>query len=412
MPILENIRILDLSMYMAGPYCTWILGDLGAEVIKVESCSNPDPLRIEARGIYPAEDPGEHPWNRSGMINDRNRNKYGITLDLTKPRGKDIFKKLVEISHVVVENFQAGVMNKLQIDYSILRKVNPSIVMISLSSQGLTGPESNYRSFGPTIEETSGLLSITGYPDEPPYISSLAFPDVLAGMSGVGLILAALRYCRRTGKGLHIDLSQRELAASVIGEAVMDCVMNNRVWSAMANRHPFMAPHGCYKCRGEDKWVTIAISHDRQWRQLCRIMGQPELSGDSRFGDTLNRHKHQEDIDRIIENWTKSQDQYEVQNKLQKAGIAAGAVLNAEALFNDPHLKDRDAFNVVTHPEAGTHAHVRNPLRLSKNLHDNHHRPAPCLGEHNATILGDLLGMTPGEIEELEKLGIIGTVPF
>jgi benzylsuccinate CoA-transferase BbsF subunit len=410
MGILKDTRILDLSRYMAGPFCTWILGDLGAEVIKIESCRHPDALRIEARGIYPGENPGEKPWNRSGMINDRNRNKYGITLDLTMPRGKEIFKKLVKISHVVVENFHAGVLDKLGIDYGTIRTVNPSIVLISLSSQGLTGPEGGYRSFGPTIEETGGLLSITGYPEEPPYLSTLAFPDILAGMSGSGLVLAALRYSRRTGKGLHIDLSQRELTTAVIGEAVMDYVMNKRIWSAKANRHPFMAPHGCYRCKGEDKWVTIAVGSDRQWKRLCRLMGRPELTEYGRFGDILNRCKHHDEIDQIIEDWTKNRDQYEVQNRLQEAGIAAGAVLNAETLFKDPHLKDRNAFNVVTHPEAGIHAHVRNPIRLSKNKHDNP-RPAPCLGEHNAYVLGNLLGMAPDEMEELDKTGVIGTIP-
>jgi benzylsuccinate CoA-transferase BbsF subunit len=281
---------------------------------------------------------------------------------------------------------------------------------MSLSSQGLSGPEKNYRSFGPTIEETSGLLSITGYPGEPPYISSLAFPDVLAGMSGIGLVLAAIRYCRKKGKGIHIDLSQRELATSVIGEAVMDYAMNKRVWSAMGNRHSVMAPHGCYRCRGEDKWVTIAVSDDKQWRKLCELMGHPELMEDERFKDILNRHKHHENLDRLIEAWTMTKDPYEAQDNLQQAGIAGGVVLNAKSIIENPHLKERAFFNRITHPKAGTHIYTDNPLRFSK-LSRQSQRPAPCLGQHNAYVYSDLLGLSATELDELERQGVIGTIP-
>ena len=407
---LEDIRILDLSRYLVGPFCTWILADTGAEVIKIESCSNPDPLRIEARGIYPGGEPGESPWNRSGMINERNRNKYGITLDLTTSQGKEIFLELVRISEVVVENFQAEVMNKLGLSYEVLKGVNPSIIIISLSSQGLTGPERNYRSFGPTLEETGGLLSITGYSGEPPYLSTLVFPDLLGGVFGVGLVVAALRYSRKTGKPLHIDLSQRELTTCVIGEAIMDYAMNQRVWAAMGNQHPFLSPYGCYQCKGEDNWVTIAVSSDEQWKTLCELIGRPGLAKDSRFSDVLSRHNHQEELNRLIEEWTRTRDHYDIQSKLQKAGIAAGAVLNTEELFSDPHLKEREFFDLVEHPEAGAHYYLGRPFKLSKTP-GRTRKPAPCLGEHNAYIYGEVLGLSPEKIAELEKEGVIGTTP-
>ena len=409
--LLNDIRVLDLSRYLAGPFCTWILADLGAEVIKVESCRTPDPLRMEARDIYPEGNPGTEPWNRSGMINDRNRGKYGITCDLKMDRGKEIFKKLVKISDVVVENFQAGVMKKFNLDYTILKAVNPSVVMISLSSQGLTGPEKNYRSFGPTIEETSGLLSITVYPGEPPYISSLAFPDLLAGMLSIGIILAGIRHARKTGLGMHIDLSQRELATSVMGEAVMDYVMNQRVWSAMGNRHPATGPYGCYRCKGEDAWVTIAVFNDEQWLQLCALMEQPKLAKDIRFEDALGRHRFQDELDPIITKWTAVHDPYDVQERLQQVGIPGGAVLNAKSIIENPHLKERSFFKQATHPVAGTHTYIGNPIRFSK-ASPCGQRPAPCLGEHNAFVYGELLGFAPTEIDELEQQGVIGTVPI
>jgi len=410
MSALKDIRVLDLGTYFAGPNCAWHLATMGAEVIKIESCRHPDPLRIAAREVYPGGEPGERPWNRSGMINERNRNKYGITLDLTASRGKEIFLRLIKISDVVVENFQAGVMKRLGMDYPVLAEANPKIILLSLSSQGLTGPEKDYRSFGPTLEQTSGLLSITGYPGEPPYISSLAFPDLVAGTLGPGLILAALRHVRRAGKGVHIDLSQRESATNVIGEVIMDYVMNQRLWEPMGNRHPFMTPHGCYRCKGEDSWVTIAVSSDEEWRQLCGIMARTELAEDSRFLNALARHKHQEKLDKIIEEWTRGQDHYDIQAKLQEVGIAAGAVLDTRELFDDPHLGERQFFEKVTHPEAGTSLHPGTPIRLSK-MPEGTHMPAPCLGEHNTYIYNKLLGLSDAEIAELEGEGLIGIVP-
>jgi crotonobetainyl-CoA:carnitine CoA-transferase CaiB-like acyl-CoA transferase len=407
---LDQIRVLDLSRYYAGPFACWLLAGLRAQVIKIESCRQPDPLRLEARGLYPDGEPGQKPWNRSGMINDRNRNKLGITVDLAAPEGKGIFIALVKISDIVVENFQADVMNKFGLAYPVLQEVNPAIIMISLSSQGLRGPESNCRSFGANLEQLGGLLSITGYPDEPPYISSLSFPDPLAGMYGAGLALTALYTRRKTGKGTHIDLSQREATTCVVGETVMDFVMNGRVQSANGNRHQFMAPHGCYKCWGDDRWVTIAIDSDEAWSNLCKLMARTDLIDHPKFADSLSRYQNQEEIDVIIGGWTQSQDHYQVQNKLLEAGIAAGAVLDASETFDNPHLKSRNSFESISHPEAGTHLYAATPLRFAKQERAAG-RPAPRLGEHNYYVFGELLKMTQAQIAELERKGVIGSAP-
>jgi len=407
---LEGIRVLDLGMFMAGPYCGGLLADMGAEVIKVESCRRPDPLRIQARSVYPNGEPGERPWNRSGMINERNRNKLGITLDLTLPRGREIFKRLLKISDVVLENFSRRVVSSLQLDYQILKKVNPALIMISLSSQGLTGPEKDNVSFGPTLEQIGGLAYLTGYPDQISSFSSYAYPDSLAGVLGVGAVVAALRYRQKTGKGMHIDLSQRELATCAIGEAMMDYSMNSRVRKAIGNRHPSMSPYGCYPCQGEDEWVTIAITSDEQWLRFCKVMGRPELAEDSRFSDLLSRLQNQDELDRIISKWTKQQEHYQIMRSLQEARVAAGAVLTTKELFNDPHLRERQFFKTQAHPEAGTFPYKGRPIRLSKTPLRSE-MPAPCLGEHNTYVYGTLLGMTQDEINQLEREGIIGTIP-
>lgn len=407
---LEGIRILDAGMFMAGPYCGAILADLGAEVIKVESCRRPDPLRIQARGIYPHGVPGDRPWNRSGMINERNRNKFGITLDLTLPKGKEVFKRLVKISDVVLENFSRRVMASWELDYPVLSQVNPAIILMSLTSQGLTGPEKDYVSFGPTLEQIGGLSHITGYPDQISAFASFAYPDMLAGVLAAGAVIAALRYRNRTGRGMHIDLSQRELATCCIGEVMMDYAINKRVHRAAGNRHHSMAPYGCYPCQGEDQWVTIAIASDEEWHRFCELMGKPELAADERFSDTLSRWKNQDQLDRIISEWTRQRDHYEIMTSLQQAGLAAGAVLTVKELFSDPHLREREFFKTQTHPQAGTFPYKGRPLRLSKTPL-RHDMPAPCLGEHNTYIYGKLLEMSQEEIDEMEREGIIGTVP-
>ncbi|MDP2919956.1 MAG: CoA transferase [Dehalococcoidia bacterium] len=407
---LKGIRVLDMGMFMAGPYCGAILADLGAEVIKIESCRRPDPIRVQARGIYPNRIPGERPWNRSGMINERNRNKLGITLDLTLPKGKEVFKRLVKVSDVVVENFSRKVLTGWELDYPALREVNPSIIMMSLTSQGLTGPEKDYVSFGPTLEQIGGLAHLTGYPDQISAFASFAYPDMLAGALAPGLIIAALRYRNGTGKGMQIDLSQRELATFCIGEVMMDYAMNKRVRNEAGNRHSSMAPYGCYPCQGEDRWVTIAIASDEEWRRFCQVMGKPELAEDTRFLDVLSRWKNQDELDGIITRWTKEHEHYDVMRKLQEAGLTAGAVLDMRELFNDAHLKERDFFHVETHPEAGSFPYKGRPLRLTRTPL-RREMPAPSLGEHNYHVYGTLLGMSREEIQLMEKEGVIGTVP-
>lgn len=407
---LDGIRILDLGMFWAGPYAGGILADLGAEVIKVESCRRPDPLRIQARGLYPHGDPGERSWNRSGMINDRNRNKYGITLDLSVPHGKEVFRRLVKVSDVVVENFSRRVVRNLELEYPILSQVNPAIILLSLSSQGIDGPEKDNVSFGPTLEQIGGLAALTGYPDEMSSFASYAYPDALAGMLGAGSVIAALRHRRLTGKGTHIDLSQRELTSCIIGETLMDYAMNQRVHEPLGNRDASMAPCGCYPCRADDEWVTIAVGSDREWASLCRVMGRADLVNDNRFANVLSRWENQDELDTIISDWTRDQDHYQVMTSLQEVGVAAGAVLTVAELMDDPQMKERDFFPVQTHPEAGAFPCKGKPMWFSRTPLRND-MPAPCLGEHNSFVYGTLLGMTDQEIHDLEEEGVIGTMP-
>jgi crotonobetainyl-CoA:carnitine CoA-transferase CaiB-like acyl-CoA transferase len=407
---LEGVRVLDLGQFWAGPYTGRMLGDAGAEVIKIESQRRPDILRLQVRGVYPQRDPGEHPWNRSGMVNERNRNKYGLCLDLTTPEGQDIFKKLAKISDLVIENFSLGVMDKFGLGFSDLHEVNPRLVMLSLTSQGLTGPEASYSSYGTTLEQIGGLLGITGYPHRTPGFSSTAFPDPLAAMLGLPAALVALHEARRTGRGRHVEISQRELSTHTIGEAVLERMMTGRSPDPIGNRSNACAPQGAYPCAGEDMWVALTVTSSEEWASLAAAIGRPELAQDERYSTSAGRMEHHDEIDAIIADWTSNLEHRDAARLLQAAGVPAGAVLDVSEIYEDPHLDVRGFFEAVQDTEAGQHRYIGRPFRFSATPLGSY-RPAPLLGEHNAFILSTLLGMDQAEIESLEAKGVIGTVP-
>ncbi len=407
---LTGIRVLDLGMFWAGPFAGKWLADAGAEVIKVESCSHPDNLRILARGVYPGGEPGEHPWNRSGMINERNRNKLGITLELGKDQGRDLLRRLVKLSDVVIENFSTRVLANWQLDYPRLREINPKIILASIYSQGATGPESSFVSFGGTLEQLAGLTYITGYPDELPGIPAVQLPDPLGGAMAAGLILAALRLGRLTGEGAHIDLSQRENVVSLLGDVFMDYAMNGRVVERMGNRDKHMAPQGAYRCQGEDAWVTLSVANDEQWTGLCRAIGRPELIFDERFETLLARHRNHDAIDELITRWTASRSKNEAMRLLQEWGVPSGAVYDAQDLYRDHQLSARGFWEEIEDHEAGTHAYPGRPFRLSQTPLTTR-IPTPTLGQDNDYVFRQLLGMTAEEVSRLTAEGIIGTEP-
>jgi len=414
---LEGVRIVDLSMWFAGPMASRLLADMGAEVIKIESLRHIDPWRgpvkpdPRIRDRFPARIESDRPYNCSAGFNLQNRNKYGITLDLETHQGKDLFKKLVGISDIVLENYSPRVMANFGLDYPVLKEINPQIIMVSLPALGRTGPEKDYVAFGQTIDCMSGMAYRTGYIGEEPMLQSgLSYGDPLSGMNAAFASLAALHFRRKSRQGMHIDLSQVEALISFNADAVMDYTMNGRVQERMGNRHPSMAPHGCYRCKGEDEWVVIAIPSDAAWHRFCQVVGQPSWAEDARFSDVLSRYQHQGELDSLIEAWTLKHDHYEVMDVLQQAGIPAGPVLDAKELVEDPHLDERGLFEMVTHPEAGTHPYIGMYAKLSKTP-GSIRLPAPCLGEHNQYVFRELLGLSQEEITGLEEEGIIGTDP-
>jgi len=412
---LKGIRVIDLSMWFAGPMCTRLLGDMGAEIIKVESLKHIDPWRgpvdpQRVRERFPNRKITDRPYDCSPGFNLQNRNKCGITLDLGTPKGKKIIKQLVKISDVLVENYSPRVMPKLGLDYPVLRRTNPELIMMSLPALGRTGPDKDFLAFGQTIDCMSGMAYLTGYLGEGPMLQSgLSYGDPLSGMNAAFAVISALLYRRRTGKGLHIDLSQVEGLVSFNADSILDYTMNGRIRERMGNRDRSMAPHGCYRCRGEDRWLVIAVPSDEVWQRFCRAIGEPAWTEDERFADVLGRYDRQDELDRLIESWTLQYDHYEVMHILQSAGVPAGPVLDPKEMLEDSHFNARGIFEVVPHRIAGTHPYVgafahfsRTPITIRT--------PAPCLGEHNEYVFSELLGMTREEIAELERMGITGNV--
>lgn len=413
---LDGLRVIDLGRIWSGPLVTRLLGDFGAEVIKVESLAGrgvfSGPMSRQSRLLeeFPHLDPGERPWNRASMFNDLNRNKHSVVLDLSTPEGADLFLKLVRISDVVAENYTPRVMANFGLDYANLKTAREDIIMLSMPAFGMTGPYRTFPGYGNTIEPVAGLTHLTGYPGGPPYPLGMIAGDVLAALHGVSAVLTALWHRHATGSGQHIDLSQAEAQTSVIGETILGYAMNRKLLPRIGNQHPHMTPHGCYRCRGDDSWVTIAVSSDEEWRGLSEAIGHPAWTADSRFADQHGRLRCRDELDALMQAWTLGHDHYEVMHILQAAGVAAGPVLTGREVLDDPHLAARGFFVDIPHPDAGTHRYAGAPIRLSKTP-ATFRLPAPCLGEHNDYVLGELLGLSGEEIARLTADGITGNTP-
>lgn len=412
---LEGVRAIDAGEVLAGAHPTTLLGDMGAEVIKVEAIQRYQSVRGgigTGVNMYPNGEPGEHPWNRAAGHNHINRNKMGITLDLNHPRGVEIFKSLVAISDIVTENFRTGVMEKFGLDYPDLVKVNPSIILVSLPGFGRTGPYATYASMGTSNDGASGHTALRGYiGDDLSKTQGVVHPDGVASLNGAVAALIAYYYRLRTGKGQHVDLAQTEVTMTHLGEAIMDYTMNGRVQKPQGNRHPYYAPHGCYPCRGNDQWVVIAVTTDEEWASLARLMGDPEWTRDPRFADSMSRWNNQDELNSRIGQWTSRYEKHQAMELMQKAGISAGSVMTMKDIYNDPHISARGYLENVTHKEAGTHLSPGISWKMSKTP-GWIRMPGPCLGEHNEYVLGELLGLTQEDIQELEKAQVIGYEPL
>ena len=331
---LASVRALELAEIWAGPYCGALLGDMGAEIVKVESIQRISRGAINPRpGApgYPDGDPGERPWNRSANFNVLNRNKQGITLDLTSARGVEVFKELAAVSDVVFCNSAFGVMEKFGLGYEELRQVKQDLIVLFMPGYGNTGPYKGIRSMGMSIDAISGHSSLRGYPDLGLHrLSPVHHPDAVGGVTAAFAVCAAIHNRARTGKGQFIDMSQAEAFVPHLGEIFLEYGLTGQPRERRGNRHPAMAPHGAYPCRGEDAWVAISVRSEREWRELCQIIGSTQMSDDPRFKTLKSRLENVDALDDAISKWTSDRDHREVADLLQAHGIPAGPVLDCD----------------------------------------------------------------------------------
>ncbi len=395
---LSGIRVTDFTWAWAGPQGTLLLGMLGAEVIKIESHARLDHARVHSLTAGAVR--GD--LDESPLFNDLNLGKLSINLDLRKEEAREIARRLVAKSDVVTQNMRPGVLDRLGLGYEDLRIVKPDIIMLSSSAVGATGPEGSYAGYAPTFACMSGAVEITGYPDQPPSPLSGAV-DLRVGTTAAFAVLAALHYRQRSGEGQHIDLSSTEVMSSMIGEAFLGYSSCGRLPERSGNRDDAMAPHNCYRCKGEEQWLSIAVGTEAEWNALRSVIADPEL-GDAAFAGPAERWQNQERLDAIVERWTREREPRGAMEILQRAGVAAMVVHTGISIGKDSHVQERGVFETVVHPRIGEKAVVRPPWRLEG---VRVRRAAPLIGEHTEYVLQEILGLSRDEIDRLAEAGAL-----
>lgn len=403
---LAGIRVVDLTMVWAGPFGTRLLGDYGAEVIKVEGPGQWDLLR----GLGGIPRTVDRWYNRAAYFNHNNRNKYSAAIDLRQEAGRDLLLQLLAKSDVLVENYRANVMDNLGLSFEEVRAVNPRIVYVSMPGHGKTGPEAHYVTYGTNVEQLAGLVSVSGYEGGEPLKTGFSYGDPTAGLAVPAAVALGLRQRNRTGEGVHIDLAQRENLTGFVGEYLVDYSMNRELRAPAGNTHPHFAPHGVYRSGGEDRWVTIACENDEQFRGLCRAMQREELAEDEHFATMAARKANEHELNAIIEEWTATWGHYEAMHILQRHGVPAGAVLTIPEVMSDPQLRARGAWSEQVHPDAGAWEVETPPWNLPRT--PGHARiPAPGFAEHNSYVFRDLLGLDEETIARLYADGVTADEP-
>jgi crotonobetainyl-CoA:carnitine CoA-transferase CaiB-like acyl-CoA transferase len=409
---LRGVRILDLTRIYAGPLATRILADLGAEVIKVEAISGRGPAVLPAvrQAInYLDGTPGDEPWNRQGAFNELNRCKQSVALDLKSEQGRDIFLRLVAISDVVMENFSVRAMERLGLDYERLREVNERLIYVAMPGFGISGPYRDYVILGPGLEPMTGVASMLGYEGGDPMVSTVALPDAIGGVTAAAAAVTALRRRAESGQGALVDFSLQEAAIATLGERFIERQLSGRHPPRVGNAHAVYAPHGVYRCRGDDQWIAIAVRDDEEWRSLCATAGRG-WADETRFATQAARHEHRKALDEAIESWTAPRDKTELMHALQRSGVPAGGLVDAAELVGDPHLGERGFFVELDHPAVGPKRYQGTPVLLD-GRRGSSWRAAPTLGEHNGDVLGGLLGLSETELEALAGRGVIASRP-
>ncbi|HEV8574673.1 MAG TPA: CoA transferase [Dehalococcoidia bacterium] len=408
---LEGVKVADFSWFGAGPICGRILADYGATVVRVESETHVDSLRMVAPFAK-----GKTGYNVSGYFNNYNAGKLGILLNCNTEEGQRIARRLVEWADVFLTNITPRVIERWGLTYENLVQINPEIIAAYVPMQGFDGPHRDFLGFGAVLTPITGYNHLSGFPNRPPMGLGTNYPDYVINPGHTFVaIMAALRYRRRTGKGQRIELAQLESSAAPLGPAIFDYTANGRVEERSGNGLPYAAPHNAFKCKPasdggrpmDERWVAIACFSDDEWQALVEAMGAPNWATDGEFATLEGRKENETELDARISAWTADKDAYELMEDLQRPGVPAGVVQSAREMLDiDEHMKARGYYVYMEHPEAGVHAHDGPPFVLSKTP-GSIRSPAPCLGEHTEYVCKEILGLDDEGIAELMVAGAL-----
>ncbi len=402
---LEGIRILDATAWWAGPSSTHILAALGAEVIHLESTDHPDGARMAAAAF--AAQPQW--WERSGMYLATNANKRGLTLDLSSPEGRELLFGLVKCSDILVENFSPRVFDNFAITWEAVSEQNSRIVLVRMPAFGLDGPWRNNVGFAQTMEQMTGMAWVTGHEYDQPRIPRGPC-DPLAGMHSAFAMLAGLRRRDETGQGSLIEVSMVESALNAAAEQVVEFTAYGNLISRLGNRSRDAAPQGLYPCAGTERWLAISVATDEQWRLLKSALCEPDWANDPALDTHEGRVRAHDVIDKHLEQWAGQHDSSAAAELLVQHGVPAADLADARTGSMHPQLTARGFFECLDHPIVGTHHVPAIPFKY-RSVDTWYRSTAPTLGQHNASILGDLLGLDAASIAALAEKGVIGTRP-
>jgi crotonobetainyl-CoA:carnitine CoA-transferase CaiB-like acyl-CoA transferase len=388
---LAGVRVLDFTHVLAGPFCTRLLADLGADVVRVESSKHPD-----------------HPWPSAFISNDgrhasylnTNRSKRSIAVDLKNEAGQKVASRLASVADVVIENFSAGVMSRLKLDYPNLQAFNPTLIYVSMSGYGHDGPRRDWTSMNMNLQGYSGLMMVTGAEGDPPTAISNSWNDYIGGLHACFAILQAVDKRHTSGKGMCIDLSQFECSASMIGPWLLSSAANRTTPLRQGNRSAVFAPQGVYRCAGTDEWCALSVETDDQWKALIKAMGQEDWGSDSRFTFVTGRMRHHDQIDRMIEDWTQLLSNTEVEHRLEADGVPAERMRRINDLLESGN--GATVFTKMNERRVGSMLTTHLPFSLSS---DSLPPPssAPGLGEHTTEVLREWLNLSQKEIATIKE---------
>ncbi len=398
--VFEGVNVVDFGWAIAGPLTLKYLADYGAKLICVESFQRPDLLRTSSP--FKDEKSG---LDRAGYFAYFAANKYSLSLNLNRPEGLEIARKLIAWADVVADSHRPGVLERWKLGYDDAVKIKPDIIMMRNSNQGLTGPAATHPGLGNHINGLTGLVNFVGYPGQEPISPIVAYSDYMVPHFAAATLIGALDYRRKTGKGQLIDISQFEVGLQLLAPALINYSVNEVEEKLKGNSCDYAAPHAVFKCQGYDRWCTISVFSDMEWQAFCNAIDKRDWLADPRFSDLKSRKQNEVELNNLIEQWTIQHEAEEVMTLLQEAGVSAAIVQNAKDLYSDIQLRERDCFWVADHKELGRFTHLGQPSRLSKTP-AQFYRTAPCLGEHTEYVCRELLGMSQEEYDEYLVKGV------